>query len=123
MAFVTRAMSRHRGTPIWLEVVRLSRTDWRISDSRINAGESGRVLGYAEKLHHDRFEVVWITEPVRWAYTVRLHDALHGFTEGARFTGATQLTRDDSFGRPAPRVPHRVHRRTVSAQPLDTHVV
>jgi hypothetical protein len=91
----------------WLEVIRLSRVDWRISDSRIDVDDSTRLLGYIERQFHDRYEVLWMTDPLRWAYVESFDAALAGFGESARFTVQTQADRRESDsprgGAPAPR--------------------
>jgi hypothetical protein len=66
-----------------LEVVRLGRSEWRICDS----SDPSRVLGYIERQRHDRFEIVWMADPMRWGYTATLEDALLAFGDSARFAG------------------------------------
>ena len=66
-----------------IDVVRLSRTDWRVSRS----DEPERVLGYVERQGANRFEIVWMTDPMRWGYTITFDDALMAFGDASRFTG------------------------------------
>jgi hypothetical protein len=66
-----------------IDVVRLSRTDWRVSHS----GAPERVLGYVERQRANRFEIVWMTDPMRWGYTTTFDDALMAFGDASRFTG------------------------------------
>lgn len=99
--------------PIWLEVVRLGRTDWRVSDSRIESADPSRLVGFIEKLSNSRFELVWMTYPVRWGYAHTLSAALGGMAEGARFAGAT-AERDPAVPMRAPTSFRRIRRRTAS---------
>jgi hypothetical protein len=117
-----RSMWAPRDTPDWLEGVRLSRTDWRVSDARVPAAEPGYLLGYVERLLRDRYEILWMTDPMRWAYTDSLDAALKGLAEGARFTGSTQVDRDIPALRAITRTPYRVHRRTSVAKTRATYV-
>jgi hypothetical protein len=72
-----------------LEVVRLGRTEWRISDT----SEPERLLGYIERQRPRRFEVLWMTDPMRWGYAESFGEALVAFGDSARFTGETFLER------------------------------
>jgi hypothetical protein len=53
-----------------LDVVRLSRTDWRVS----RAGTPVQVLGYIERQRVDRYEIVWMTDPTRRGYATSFDD-------------------------------------------------
>jgi hypothetical protein len=97
-----------------LEVIRLSWSEWRISDSRLPDSDPDRLLGYVERLSRRRYEVVWMTDPMRWGYAESLAAALAGLANGERFSGTTLAERDRALrGRPAFPL-HRVHRRTVA---------
>ena len=66
-----------------LSVVRLGKTDWRISD----ALDPDILLGYIERQRADRFEVTWMSDPMRWGYARSFDDALTAFADSARFGG------------------------------------
>jgi hypothetical protein len=66
-----------------LEVVRLGRFEWRVSSE----SESSELLGYIERQRTGRFEIVWMTDPMRWGYTATFDDALIAFADSARFGG------------------------------------
>jgi hypothetical protein len=107
--------------PAWLEVLRLSSTDWRVSDSRLAASDPDRLLGYVERFLRDRYEVLWIGEPMRWAYQVSFEAALDAFVGGERSSESSTDERDRS----APPVrawrPRRVHRRSRNVEPRGLH--
>jgi hypothetical protein len=99
--------------PEWLEVVRLGHTDWRVSDSRVDSADPRRLVGFIEKLPTGRFELVWITYPIRWGYTDTLSAALSGMAEGAQFAGA--IAERDSSVSTSLRSPYRrIHRRAAA---------
>jgi hypothetical protein len=64
-------------------LVRLGKADWRISNPE------GDLLGYVERQHADRYEVVWMTDPLRWGYADSFDAAIAAFGESVRFTGET----------------------------------
>jgi hypothetical protein len=66
-----------------LSVVRLGRTDWRIS-SGVDGEE---LLGYIERQSGGRFEVLWMSDPVRWGYVDSFDEALVAFGDSVRFSG------------------------------------
>jgi hypothetical protein len=66
-----------------LTVVRLDRTDWRVS----SGSEAQELLGYIERQRGGRFEVLWMTDPIRWGYASSFDDAIAAFTDSARFAG------------------------------------
>src|ERR1700722_13318009 len=80
--------------PEWLEVIRLGRSDWRVSDGRGLVGDPGRLLGYVERLGPRRFGGVGMGEPVRWGYVDSLGGALVGIAEPRHFTGTIEPRRD-----------------------------
>jgi hypothetical protein len=66
-----------------LSVVRLGKTDWRISD----AIDHDILLGFIERQRAGRFEVTWMSDPMRWGYTASFDDALTAFADSTRFAG------------------------------------
>jgi hypothetical protein len=66
-----------------LSIVRLGKTDWRISSQ----ADGDELLGYIERQRSGRFEVVWMTDPMRWGYAESFDDALLAFGDSVRFTG------------------------------------
>jgi hypothetical protein len=85
--------------PEWLEVVRLDRNDWRVSDLRAPVGDSARLLGYVERLAARRYEVVWMGDGMKWGYIDSLAGALRGIADAEHFAGTIAARRD----RPLPR--------------------
>jgi hypothetical protein len=73
-----------------LTIVRLGKTDWRIS----SAGNAEELLGYIERQRGGRFEVVWMTDPMRWGYAASFDEALLAFSDSVRFTGEVLDNRD-----------------------------
>jgi hypothetical protein len=66
-----------------LSVVRLGKTDWRIS-----SGSSPDDLPrYIERQRSGRFEVTWMTDPMRWGYAASFDEALLAFGDSVRFAG------------------------------------
>ena len=80
-------MAVDRSTPDWLEVIRIGRKDWRVSDTRREVGDAARLLGFIERISRDRYEVLWMTEPLRWAYLPTMSAAIEAFSDSLRFTG------------------------------------
>ena len=78
-----------------LEVVRLGRSEWRVSA----ASERGLLLGYVERLRADRFEVLWMSDPIRWGYTSTFDDAMAAFAGTGAFVGEVFPARAPSDGR------------------------
>jgi hypothetical protein len=66
-----------------LSVVRLGKTDWRIS----SGSNPNDLLGYIERQRSGRFEVTWMTDPMRWGYASSFDEALLAFGDSVRFTG------------------------------------
>jgi hypothetical protein len=66
-----------------LVVVPLSRTEWRVSE----VSNDGALLGFIERQASNRFEVVWMTDPMRWGYTGTFDEAVTAFGDSSRFTG------------------------------------
>ena len=77
-----------------IEVIRLDRTAWRISNSSIDQGDSGRLLGYIERLANDRYEVLWLAAPVSWAYVDSFELALAAAADRPHFSGTIEPERD-----------------------------
>ena len=91
-----------------LTVVRLGRTDWRVtSDASPN-----EVLGFIERQRSGRFEVVWMTDPMRWGYAASFDEALLAFGDSVRFTGEILDARARVVGRTRPATFAPVHRTT-----------
>jgi hypothetical protein len=82
-------------TAEWLEVVRTGRSDWRVSDSRRDPGDPDRLLGFVERLDRGRFEVLWMTEPLRWGYTRSLPEALAALRDRVTFSGLQLYAREE----------------------------
>lgn len=83
-----------------LEVVRLGRSEWRVSE----ASDGAALLGYIERQRSGRFEIVWMTDPMRWGYTTTFDDALVVFADNSRFTGEIVAQRaEDTASRLRPR--------------------
>jgi hypothetical protein len=80
----------------WLEVLHIGKTDWRVSDSRHDLGSSGRVLGFVERRGRYRFEILWMTEPPRWAYVRSLAEAIAAFSDEIGFTGQELAEREEA---------------------------
>jgi len=68
-----------------LAVVRLGRAEWRVSD----AGDANELLGFIERQTAGRFEIVWMSDPIRWGYAETFDSALMAFGDSLRFTGET----------------------------------
>jgi hypothetical protein len=68
-----------------LTVVRLGKTDWRVS----SGPDPVDLLGYIERQRGGRFEIVWMTDPIRWGYAESFDEALLAFGDAARFSGET----------------------------------
>jgi hypothetical protein len=66
-----------------LSIVRLGKADWRIS----SGSNPDVLLGYIERQRSGRFEVTWMTDPMRWGYAASFDEALLAFGESVRFTG------------------------------------
>lgn len=99
-------------TPIRPEVIRLSRTEWRISDPRLPDADPDRLLGYIERLARRRYEVVWMSDPMRWGYAESFAAALEGLATDDRYAQNTVPEREEA-PRVRPLLPlHRIWRRT-----------
>lgn len=70
-----------------LEVIRLNRTDWRISDTASDLDDPRRLLGYVERLARDQYEVLWIAPPLGWSYVSSFGRALAALADRTRFDG------------------------------------
>ncbi|MBC7595357.1 MAG: hypothetical protein H7288_15700 [Kineosporiaceae bacterium] len=94
-----------------LEVTRLDRTSWCISNSFINEGDSGRLLGYIEGLERDRYEVLWIAAPISWAYVNSFELALAALADRLQFSGIVEPERDPAARASSIALFHPVRRR------------
>jgi hypothetical protein len=83
-----------------LVVVPLSRNEWRVSD----AADAGALLGFIERQTNGRFEIVWMTDPMRWGYARTFDEAVTAFGDSTRFTGEIFLERAEAIrgARPTP---------------------
>jgi hypothetical protein len=92
----TASMSRASlaGIPDWLKIVRLDKADWRVSDARVEVAGDNGLLGYIERIHAGRWEILWMADPLRWAYEDSFHSAIHAFSESVRFGGTVLAERE-----------------------------
>jgi hypothetical protein len=112
---------RRMENPDWLEVVRLGRREWRVSDLRVAPGDSTRLLGYVERVSPRRYEVMWMGDPMKWGYVDSLAGALVGIAEVGRFTGTHVARRDEPLPRGRALV-HRIRRRVADRKNTDVYV-
>lgn len=96
---------------VGLEVIRLDRTGWRISNSFIKDGVPGRLLGYIERLDRDRYEVLWIAAPISWAYVNSFELALAAVADRLQFNGIVEPERDPAARAGSIALFHPVRRR------------
>ncbi len=96
---------------VGLEVIRLDRTGWRISNSFIKDGVPGRLLGYIERLDRDRYEVLWIAAPISWAYVNSFELALAAVADRLQFSGIVEKERDPAARAGSIALFHPVRRR------------
>jgi hypothetical protein len=80
----------------WLEVVRLGKFDWRVSDSRIDQADGSRRLGYIEQIGSFHYELLWITVPLRWAYVESFAAAVGSFANSTTFPAEMLAERDNA---------------------------
>jgi hypothetical protein len=78
----------------WLEILHTGKSDWRVCDSRLEADDPGHLLGFVERLGRDRYEILWLTEPPRWAYADSLKTALAAFDDSVAFAGSKSILRE-----------------------------
>jgi hypothetical protein len=83
-------------TAEWLEIVHTGKSDWRVGDSRRDAGDPGGLLGFIERLGRGRYEILWLTEPPRWGYADSLKGAIVAFDESVDFAGTKTLKREEA---------------------------
>ena len=76
-----------RATVASLEVVRLNRVEWRISDTARRGGDPLRLLGYVERLAREEYELLWLVPPMGWSYVSSLGSALVALADRRRFDG------------------------------------
>jgi hypothetical protein len=108
--------------PNWVEVVRVGRCDWRVSDSRIAVTDPGHVLGYVEKFSRSQFEVLWMTNPMRWGRVDNLAAAIANIAHGRSFGDTTTAERGESIRQRPTLLPHRIRHRTATTPVLGERV-
>ena len=91
-----------------ITVVRLGRADWRVTSS----SRPDQLLGFIERQGSGRFEVVWMTDPMRWGYAASFDEALLAFGDSVRFTGEILDERALVVGRARPATFAPSHRTT-----------
>ena len=67
----------------------------------MNEHDSRWLLGYVERLEHDRYEVLWLAAPVTWAFVASFEDALAAVADRTQVSGAIQPQRDPAIAAPA----------------------
>ena len=77
-----------------LEIIRLNRTGWRISNSSIYENDPRRLLGYIERLETDRYEVLWLAAPISWAYVDSFELALAAIAERPQLSSIKEPERE-----------------------------
>lgn len=80
-------------TVVQLEVTRVDRASWRISDSSIDERDPRRLLGFIERLERGRYEVLWLA-PIGWAYLGTFDLALAALGDRAHFSGPVMSERE-----------------------------
>lgn len=70
-----------------LEVLRLARKEWRVSDTRFKDGEPDRLLGFIERLSRFHYEVQWVGHTPGWAYMRSFDLALAALASRGEFDG------------------------------------
>ena len=83
----------------WLEVFRTGKSDWRVSDSRRDSGDPDRLLGFVERLGRAQFEILWMTDPLRWGYVGSLPAAVAAIRDRVEFAGPQLLKRQERQSR------------------------
>jgi hypothetical protein len=76
-----------------IELERLGRNDWRAVDTHAVSSDPRRIIGFIERLARGRYEVVWLSEPPRWAYVASLKSAIDAIFDISLFTGTIESTR------------------------------
>jgi hypothetical protein len=116
---VKRRLAEHD----WIEITPLDRHEWRISDARIPSSDPAHLLGYIEQQSHHRFEILWMTDPIRWGYAETFTAALNGFADAEEFVGRIEVERDRVNAPPPPLLLSRgIHRRSTTAAATGRHV-
>lgn len=80
-----------------LEVDRLERGTWRVSDPEIDEYDSRRIVGYIERLSLHHFEVMWLAPPISWAYLGTFKLALAAISDRAVYGGVVYDVRETVF--------------------------
>ena len=79
--------SNSRAPVATLEVVRLNRVEWRVSDTERADGDPLRLLGYVERLAREEYELLWLVPLMGWSYVGSLGSALVALADRSRFDG------------------------------------
>lgn len=89
-----------------LEVIRLDRSTWRISNAAVDPSDPARIMGFIERLERERFEVLLLVLPIGWAYVENFGQALLAFSDRERFRGVIEPQREHALeGGANPRPP------------------
>ena len=118
MQRITTMRTKQRSPFEALEIIRLGRAEWRVSD----AANPELLLGFIERQRADLFEVVWMSDPMRWGYAPSFESALVAFGDSVRFAGeilpkrARLASRRANSSRAAAFAPVKRHRATWLAQ-------
>ncbi len=81
---------KHGASTTQLDVVRVDRRCWRVSDPSIVASDHRRLTGFIERLDHDRYEVLWSGAPIGGAYVASFALALGALADRTDSGGATE---------------------------------
>jgi hypothetical protein len=91
-----------------VSVRKTGRNDWRVT--RVN-DDSLQPLGFVEQLGPRRFEIVWMSDPIRWGYADSLDDAILAVADGMRFAGEVSDEPESDIDRDDAPLRHRTHHR------------
>ena len=78
----------------------------------MDLSDPARIMGFIERLAHDRFEVLLMVAPTGWAYVDSFGYALVAFSDRSRFEGKLESQRDSDIEAPEPPLFHRIKRRS-----------
>ena len=95
-----------------LDVHKLDRRSWRVTDSSRTGSPETRIVGFIERLRSDRYEVLWLTPPIGWAYFASFDSALEALEDRETFLGTIEASRDPAVEAARPLFRHRIVRRS-----------